>query len=125
MSQEVTIDIPAAVETAWAAVFETANTVIHAHAAFGFSEFEAKINPSITHLLMGLKVVESVLDTIYASDLLDYSEKRLILNAKQQIGLIQRVAEALKDGKNEDYEAAIAALTAQAQMMVHTGVAYV
>ena len=64
---------------------------------------------------MGLKVVESVLDTIYASDLLDYDEKRLILNAKQQIGLIQRVAEALKDGKNADYDAAIEALTAQAQ----------
>ena len=115
MDQEVTIDIPAAVERAWSAVFETANTVIHAHAAFGFSEFEAKINPSLTHLLMGLKVVESVLDTIYASDLLDYDEKRLILNAKQQIWLIQRVAEALKDGKNADYDAAIEALTAQAQ----------
>ena len=60
-------------------------------------------------------VVESVLDTIYASDLLDYDEKRIILNAKQQNGLIQRVAEALKDGKNADYDAAIEALNAQAQ----------
>lgn len=110
-----TIDLPKAVEAAWEAVFATANTVISAHSSFGFTQLEAKINPNLNHLLMGLKVVESVLDTVYASELIEYDEKRLILNAKQQIGLIQRVAEALKNDNNADYDSAIEALTNQAQ----------
>lgn len=114
-TENQTVDLPKAVEDAWEAVFKTTNTVITAHSSFGFTQLEAKINPNLNHLLMGLKVVESVLDTVYASELIEYDEKRLILNAKQQIGLIQRVAEALKNENKADYDSAIKALTDQAQ----------
>lgn len=113
--EDKALDLPREVEIAWGAVFKTANTVITAHSSFGFAQLEAKINPNLSMLLMGLKVVESVLDTVYASELIEYDEKRLILNAKQQIGLIQRVAEAVKNKNIADYNSAIHALTSQAQ----------
>jgi hypothetical protein len=104
------------VEKIWAEIFGTANKILQVHVKFGFSEFAAKIDPSVDDILLSLKVVESLLDTLYTSGTLEYSESRMVHNAKQQIWLVQCIAEALKNGNEEDYTAAIKKLGDQAQI---------
>ena len=56
-----------------------------------------------------------LIDTIDASTKLEYTETRLISNSKQQIWLIQRVGEALKNDQENDYTNAIELLRKQSQ----------
>lgn len=103
------------VEQAWAGVFQVVNTVIASHDNYGFKSIESKINPSLQDILRGLKVMEAILDAILAENQLEYDSSRLILNAKQQINCIELIAVALKHGREDDYEEAIAKLSRQAQ----------
>lgn len=103
------------VEEVWAEIFAVANNIIKVHLKFGFSEFAGKINPSVDDILLSLKVVDSLLSTLYDSGTLEISESRMVHNAKQQIWLIRCISDALKMGSEADYAAAIAKLGAQAQ----------
>lgn len=103
------------IEVIWDEILEVANTVLQAHAKFGFSEFADKINPSLEDILLSLKVVESALDTVYATGTLEYSEERKVQNAKQQIWLVQSIGAALKHGNEADYESAMEKLGNQAR----------
>ena len=101
----------ALIEETWGEVIEVVNNVLKTHAKFGFANFARNIAPSIEEILFSLKVVESVLDTVDASS--DYSESRMIGNAKQQILWIQTVANALKYRNETDYLASIEKLSKQ------------
>lgn len=103
------------VEKIWADVFTSVNEIVKSHLNFGYTAIAVNIHPSIDDMLLSLKVVESGLDTVYASGKLQYEETRLILIAKQQIHHVQRVAEALKNENEADYEAAMKELECQVQ----------
>lgn len=109
--QEVRVEV----EAAWSDVFKVVNTVLHHHDRFGYELIERKIDPKFPDILLSVKVMEAILDAIFAENKLDYDLSRLMLNAKQQINRIELVVTALKHDKREDYEAAMAALRNQAQ----------
>jgi hypothetical protein len=91
------------VEDVWAEVIKVADNILKVHAKFGFSQFADQISPSLEEILLSLQVVESMLDTVGASGTLDYSESRIVGNAKQQILWIQTIGNALKYGNEADY----------------------
>lgn len=102
------------VEKIWEAIFLTADKILKVHLKFGFEQFNVEMNPRIEHVALALNVLDSLLDTFHASGTLEHSETRMIFNAKQQILLVQRVAEALQKGSREDYTVAIEQMRAQA-----------
>ena len=99
------------VEELWAEILETADKIVKVHLKFGFAQFPDKISPSIEDILLSLKAVESVLDTIHFA--LEYSEQRKVMNAKQQILWVQDIAEALKHKDEDRYQAAMAKIAKQ------------
>ncbi len=109
-------EIKTEIETAWGGVFKVVNTVISHHESFGYKLIENKINPSFHEILLSLKVMEAILDAIYAEVQDEYELSRMMLNAKQQINHIERVVTALKHQRQDDYEAAMALLRSQAQI---------
>lgn len=100
------------VEALWGEIFQTANSIIKVHLKFGFTQFADKISPSIEDILLGLKAVESLLDALDGK--LEWSEQRMVMNAKQQIWLVQCIGGALKNGDEADYDAAIQKMASQA-----------
>lgn len=102
------------VEKVWEGVFHTTDRMLKVHHAFGFSDFEKQMNPKLENVIKALNVLETILDSMYGSGVLDSEEARLVLNAKQQILLVQRVAEALRSNSETDYTAAIDAMEKQA-----------
>lgn len=104
------------VEAVWLEVIKVADNILKVHAKVGFEQFADRISPSLDDILLSLKVVESMLDTIWASDTLDYSETRIIGNAKQQILWIQTIGSALKFGNETDYLASIGKLSKQSNI---------
>lgn len=109
-------EISASVEEVWAEVLSVADTVLKAHAKFGFDQFAEKIDPSLDEILFGLQIIESVLDTISATGNLEYSELRKISNAKQQILWVQTIGNALKYGNEADYLDSIGKLGNQSKV---------
>ena len=108
------LQIAPKVEELWGAIFQTADKILQVHLKFGFEQFTDKISPSIEDILLSLKVVESLLDTLDNAGALEYTEHRLVMNAKQQIWLIECVGGALKNGDENDYNAAIHKMSNQA-----------
>ncbi len=104
------------VENTWADVFTTIDKILKVHLKFGFENFAKNLNPSIEDVLLSLKVAESLLDALYNSAKLDYSEQRLIFNCKQQILLVQELAEAVRNKDQGGYEEAIRRLRNQSQI---------
>lgn len=117
----VTLDAEAAwkdaiplVEKIWEGVFHTTDRMLKVHHAFGFSEFEKQMNPKLENVIKALNVLETILDAMYGSGILDHDDARLVLNSKQQIILVQRVAEALRGNSEADYTAAMENMAKQA-----------
>lgn len=107
-------EIASDVEIIWSAVIEVADKVLQAHTNFGFSQFAANISPSLEQILLSLKVVKSILDSMDGA--LDYSETRIVGNAKQQILWIQTIGNALKYGNETDYVASVKKLSSQSKI---------
>lgn len=103
------------VEHAWGDVFKIVNTVLDHDERFGFKLIERSINPSFNDISLSLKMMEALLDVFPVDSGVDYSTSRMILNAKQQINLIEQVVTAIKYGKQDDYEQAMSKLRNQAQ----------
>ena len=64
--------------------------------------------------MLSLRVITSILDSIDES--LDYSEIRMVANAKQQILWIQTIGNALKYGNEIDYLASVEKLRSQSNI---------
>lgn len=94
-------------------IFTAANKVLQSHAKFGFSGIARLANPSIEETLLFLNLVEAVLDTLEARNILDYDESRKVLNAKQQIWNVQNIANSLRSNNEKDYSDAIERLDKQ------------
>lgn len=114
------LDISAATELvskAWADVFTTSNLVIKHSGLYGFNGIELIPNPNIHQMLASMNVVSDMLNRVIENlgyiDL-DHDSTRKLLNAKQQIVRLERVAAALV-AKDEDlYNEAIAEVCKQA-----------
>jgi len=107
-------DARAVVEQAWGGIMKVAETVVKKHEEFGFSLIATKINPSLDDILRSLRVIEGIIDLLLPDMEEDFSLARMVLNAKQQIVRIGQVSVALKTDNQDDYDAAIRELKAQA-----------
>lgn len=101
------------VTKAWSSVIMAVNKILEADNAFGFSKIEAKLNPSIHDIVHGVGLVDGALTYFLDSELLDTDLTRLALNSKQCVIYLRRAANALKNGDEEEYKAAIRDLTLQ------------
>ena len=106
--------VPEEIEKVWCSILETTDKILKVHLHFGFEGFDRHIQPSIQEILLGLSIVGGLLDRLYESGLLDYSELRLIFNSKQQILLVNEIAQALNNSDSEGYDSAIDRLRKQA-----------
>lgn len=95
-------------------VIKTVNDILKAHRIFGFQGIEANLNPKIEDVLHGLGLAEYMLNDFLAHDL-SHEETRAVLNSKQCVLVIQRIAVALKNGDQEAYQHAIQQLDSQAK----------
>ena len=113
-NNEVSADVQKLIHEIWASVFGTANKIISAHASYGYQEISNKLNPSLKEIVLSLKTIESSLDILDSGNVLDYDEKRLVINSKQQINNVLSVALAVESGEIDDYNRAIDILKKQA-----------
>ena len=96
----------------WHEVFEASRKVVEVHLKFGFTAFHENINPKIEDIVLGLKVIDSLLDAISGA-VDEYTEQRKLFNCRQQILLVQEVATALQNFDKDFYEQAMGKLDKQ------------
>lgn len=102
------------VNKVWDAVFAASNKIIVQAQKYGFHGIEAIPNPNIHVILGQLRIFSAVMGSLVGDEALEYEETRLILNAKEQLMRMERIAIALVAGNREDYDEAISALERQA-----------
>lgn len=110
-------EIKQKVEEVWAKVFEASNRVLKHANNFGFSMMEIVPSPNIHEMLTTLQIFSSVLDILinHADKLgIEYDETRLMLNAREQLTRMERVAFALKANNKEDFDLWLRELERQA-----------
>lgn len=101
----------------WARVFEASNRVIHQANNYGFLGMDVIPSPNIHAMLVTLQIFSSVIDILitHAEKLtVGYDEIRLLLNAKEQITRMERIAAALKANNRADFNSALEQLERQA-----------
>ena len=102
------------IEDVWGQIFAAADKIVKVHLKFGFAKFVDQLSPSIEEILLSLKTVEAILDTLHPA--MDYSESRMAGNAKQQILWVQGIAEALQNNDEPRYNDAIQWLSKQSSI---------
>lgn len=101
----------------WASVFQSSNAVLKQSKLYGFYCMQEVPDPNIHGMLLQLQVFSSVMDILIANGLdagLEYEHTRLLLNAREQLTRMNRVAAALKANNREDFNEAIKELNKQA-----------
>lgn len=110
-------EIKQKVADVWAKVFDASNRVLRHANNFGFTLMEIVPSPNIHEMLATLQIFSSVIDILitHADRLgIEYDEIRLMINAKEQITRMERVAAALKANNRNDFNVALADLERQA-----------
>lgn len=110
-------EIKEKVVTVWTKVFEASNKVITHANHYGFLAMETVPKPNIHEMMVSLQILSAVLDILISNaDKLDvaYESTRLMLNAKEQITRMERLATALKANNRADFDVALDALECQA-----------
>ncbi len=105
------------VKKMWAVVFQHSNMVLRQASTFGFYCIQEIPDPNIHTMLVNMRVFSSVMEVIIASANeieLGYEQTRMLLNAKEQLTRMERLAAALKADNKEDYNKAIEDLERQA-----------
>jgi hypothetical protein len=100
----------------WERVFSASNKVLMHAKNHGFNGM-SEPKPNIHEMMVQLQIFSAVLDILItnASNLdVDYDEIRLMLNAKEQITRMERIAAALQANNKEDFEFAVDDLERQA-----------
>lgn len=99
----------------WEIVFSASGKVIKQHKDFGFNGMHIP-DPNVHTMVVYLRMHEEILQVLFDNATLlglDYEQIRMILNAKEQISRMERVASALKAGNKEDFDTAMAELERQ------------
>ena len=107
--------LPETLEKAWDLVLQITNSFLKAHDKFGFELVEKKSNPSLEDMLLSLKVMSGILNSLDDAGFFEGSEQRKLLNAKQQIIWFERATLSLKEKDEAGYESVIALMKNQAQ----------
>lgn len=107
--------LPDALESAWDLVLTLTNSFLRAHDKFGFELVERKSNPSLEDMLLSLKVMSGILNSLDDAGVFEGSEQRKLINAKQQIVWFERATLALKEKDQTEYESVIDMMKNQAQ----------
>jgi hypothetical protein len=105
------------VEAVWSKVFESSNKVISQARNHGFLGMEIVPNPNIHMMLISLQAFTALIDIIITNAEafnVDYDATRLLINAKEQITRMEKVAAALKANNREDFDSAINEIERQA-----------
>lgn len=106
------------VEKIWGEIFDSTYQIIRNSDLYAFEEIEAKSSPNVHQLIAATSILEFMLDRtveyIECSDVVDHDLIRMLINAKQQIVLMQEIATALKIKDKDLYDDAIVRLRAQA-----------
>lgn len=100
----------------WEKIFAASSRVVIQAQHYGFSGMELPA-PNIHEMLVRLQIFTSVIDILinHAEKLnVSYDDTRLMLNAKEQLTRMERLAAALRANNRSDFEAAIRALENQA-----------
>lgn len=101
----------------WGSVFQASSKVISHANNYGFLGMEIIPSPNIHEMLITLQIFSSIIDILITSAEkldVDYDEIRLMLNAKEQITRMERLAAALKANNRDDFDRALASLEEQA-----------
>ncbi len=96
-------------------VLKITNSFLRAHDQFGFELVEKKSNPTLGDLLLSLKVMGGILNSMDSSGVFEGSEQRKLLNAKQQIVWFESATLALQEKDQATYEFVIDLMKNQAQ----------
>lgn len=107
--------LPDVLEKAWDLVLTLTNSFLRTHDKFGFELVEKKSNPSLEDMLLSLKVMGGILNSLDDAGVFEGSEQRKLLNAKQQIVWFESATLALKEKDQEVYESVIGLMKKQAQ----------
>lgn len=105
------------VEALWAKVCVQIDTALKLTKLFNFEDIGELSDPSIEDLLERLRVFDDVVSLLldHANVFgLEYSTTRTLLNCKQQVNAMERLASAIQAGNQDDYESAIRELERQA-----------
>jgi hypothetical protein len=105
------------VERAWASVFKTSNAILYQAKYYGFYCMQEIPDPNIHAMLVKLQMFTALFDIIIAQEDVpgvEYEQTRLMLNAKEQLARMGRVAAALKANNREDFDKAILEVETQA-----------
>lgn len=108
--------IPARVEIIWNRIFTASNKAIKDAKNFGFLGMEIQSNPNIHQMLVSLSLLSTVIGFLVtqaeARD--DTDSVRLLINSKEQLLRLERLANELR-AKNEDkFNAILVELESQA-----------
>ena len=110
-------DIKKRVDKIWEHVFKDSNTVLRQSKLYGFYCMQEGPRPNIHAMLIQLQMFSVIMDILISQGPdagIEYDQTRLLLNAKEQVTRMERVAAALKANNKEDYNSAIEALERQA-----------
>ena len=101
------------IEQVWSTVFRSSGKVLLDAKIYGFEALGELPAPNIHDMVRNLKVYGAIIDILYEGNL-PYEQQRQLLNAKNQITNLERVAAALIAGCRADFESALSALEKQA-----------
>jgi hypothetical protein len=90
-------------EAAWSVIFGLVNGFLSVHKKFGFELVAKHSNPSLEDLLLSLKTMNVIMDTLDSLGRFEGSEQRKLLNAKQQIVWFELAVISLKAGDKTEY----------------------
>lgn len=99
----------------WAQVVGQVNTLIDAHQAFGFVQFNENLNPTLADVLNGLAFVDFALTKFLESGMLEFDEQRNAINSKQCILKMKSLGLALDEDNQVEFEKIMAELKSQSK----------
>ncbi len=101
--------------TLWDQVFSASNKILVDAKIYGFSHMDVVPDPNIHQMRLTLSVVESLLDTIidHHFDKLEHDQARMVINAREQLRRMEKIAIALQTNDQLEYDNSIAELEKQ------------
>jgi hypothetical protein len=108
--------IRAKVQDIWARVFAASNKVIYDASNYGFLGMEVAPDPNIHKMLVSAKLFTEVMSMLIleAENRDDTESVRLLLNAKEQLVRLERLANELKANNEDGFNAVLNELNSQA-----------
>ncbi|CAG9932417.1 hypothetical protein [Candidatus Nitrotoga arctica] len=98
------------VEKVWERVFLNCNSVLRQSKIYGFYCRQEVPHPNMNALIVHLNIFSAVMNILVTQGMeagVDYAQLKSILNAKEQLTKMERVAVAINGNNKTDYESAI------------------